>query len=90
MLAALMSCAPDKSPGPDGFTMAFYQKAWGIIKPDLMGAISHFHQHCHMVKSCNASFIALIPKKKGAIELKRLQTHKPHRQCVQDYSQSHS
>jgi len=64
-----MSCAPDKSP-PDGFTMAFYQKAWEIIKPDLMGTISHFHHQCHMVKSCNASFIALVPKKKGAIELK--------------------
>uniref|UniRef100_A0A1U7V1A2 Uncharacterized protein LOC104212559 n=1 Tax=Nicotiana sylvestris TaxID=4096 RepID=A0A1U7V1A2_NICSY len=67
---AINSCAPDKSPGPDGFTMAFFQKSWDTIKHDVLAAINHFHQNCHMVKSFNASFIALIPKRKGAIELR--------------------
>lgn len=35
-----------------------------------MGTLNHFHQECQMVSSCNATFIALIPKKKGAIELR--------------------
>lgn len=35
-----------------------------------MGAFNHFHNNYHMVKFFNASFIALIPKRKGAIELK--------------------
>lgn len=70
VLAAINSCAPDKSPVPDGFTMAFYQKAWAVIKSDIMGALTHFYQHCYIVRSCNASFIALVPKKKGAIELR--------------------
>lgn len=33
-----------------------------LIRPDIMGALNHFHQHCHVVKSSNG----LIPKKKGA------------------------
>lgn len=50
--------------------MAFFQKAWEVIKYEVIGALNHFHHNCHMVKFYNASFIALIPKKKGAIELK--------------------
>ncbi|CAN4122517.1 unnamed protein product [Withania somnifera] len=70
VLNALKSCAPDKAPGPDGFTMAFYQKAWTFIKEDIMNTFSFFHQNCQMMRSANASFIALIPKKKGALELR--------------------
>lgn len=68
--ATIKACAPDKAPGPDGFTMAFYQSAWDIIKSDLIDTLNHFHQNGKMVRSCNASFIALIPKKKGAVELR--------------------
>ena len=32
----------DKSPGPDGFPMAFFQACWGIVKPDLMAVFHHF------------------------------------------------
>ena len=67
---ALMACAPDKAPGPDGYTMAFFQKSWCFIKEDILAAFNFFHQNCQMVRSCNASFIALIPKKKGVVELK--------------------
>lgn len=70
VLEALKSCAPDKAPGPDGFTMAFFQKNWDTLKMDIMAALNHFHQSCHMVRACNATFIALIPKKNGAMELR--------------------
>lgn len=70
VLAVIKNSAPDKSPGPDGYTMAFYQKAWEVIKDDIMGALQHFHQNGNLVRSCNATFIALIPKKKGATELR--------------------
>ena len=26
----------DEAPGPDGFSMAFYQDCWGVVKGDLM------------------------------------------------------
>lgn len=35
-----------------------------------MSTFLHFHNNCQVVKSFNASFIALVPKRKGAIELK--------------------
>lgn len=70
VLAAISSIAPDKAPGPDRYTMAFYQHSWEFIKHDILAAMSYHHQHCWMVRSCNASFIALIPKKKGAMELR--------------------
>lgn len=30
---------PDRAPGPDGFSAAFYQKAWPTIKNDIMAAL---------------------------------------------------
>ncbi|RVW58237.1 LINE-1 reverse transcriptase-like [Vitis vinifera] len=36
---ALLSCNGDKAPGPDGFSMAFWQFAWDFVKADvLLGA----------------------------------------------------
>ena len=32
----------DKSLGPDGFPMTFFQACWGIVKPDLMAVFHHF------------------------------------------------
>ena len=31
----------DKSPGPDGFPMAFFQACLGIVKPDLIAVFHH-------------------------------------------------
>lgn len=67
VFSAINSCATDKSPGLDGYTKAFYQSTWNFTTLDIMEALNHFHQHCYMVRSSNASFIALVPKKKGAI-----------------------
>nr|XP_009789798.1 PREDICTED: uncharacterized protein LOC104237360 [Nicotiana sylvestris] len=68
VISVIKECAPDKAPGPDGYTMAFYQKSWEIIKEDIMGALQHFHQNDQMARSCNTSFIALIPKKKERLK----------------------
>jgi len=36
-------CMPnDKSPGPDGFTMLFYQECWDFIKQDLLKVFLKF------------------------------------------------
>jgi hypothetical protein len=60
----------DKASGPDGFSIAFYQDCWDVIKIDLMGVFQDFHTHSKFVKSINATFLALIPKKSGAVDLK--------------------
>ena len=60
----------DKSPGPDGFSMAFFQSCWGILKSNIMVVFHHFHVTGEFEKSLNATFIALIPKKAIAVEIK--------------------
>ena len=53
----------DKSPGPNGFPMAFFHACWGTFKLDSMAVFHHFHVTGQFEKSLNATFIALIPKK---------------------------
>jgi len=60
----------DKTPGPDGFTMGFYIKCWEVVKGDIMKTFQHFYDQGRFERSFNATFIALIPKKKGAKELR--------------------
>lgn len=65
-----MKCAADKAPCPDGFSMGFFHTCWEIVKEDLMNTIKNFHCNELIEKSFNASYIALIPKKNGAKELR--------------------
>ena len=53
----------DKASGPDGFTMAFYHHCWRVVEKDVLAIFEEFFQHCKFEKSFNATFIALIPKK---------------------------
>ena len=59
----------DKAPGPDGFTMAFFQSCWSIVKTDVMHVFHVFHAHAVFEKSLNATFLALIPKKFDAVDI---------------------
>jgi hypothetical protein len=60
----------DKAPGPDGFSLAFYQSCWNSVGPDVMAVCKEFHDHGQFEKSLNTTFLALIPKKAGAAEIK--------------------
>ncbi|KAJ9681633.1 hypothetical protein PVL29_017839 [Vitis rotundifolia] len=55
VFAALSDLGKDKAPGPDGFTMAFWSFCW---------------DRGRFVKSLNATFLVLVPKKGGAEDLK--------------------
>ena len=70
VLEAVRCMSGDKAPGPNGFTMAFYQACWGVIKMDVMRVMHHFHQYGTFARSLNATFVVLIPKKVGATEVK--------------------
>jgi hypothetical protein len=59
----------DKAPGPDGFTMAFFQDCWEVVRLDIMEVFSDFHAREVFENSLNVSFITLIPKIPGAISL---------------------
>jgi mannosylglycoprotein endo-beta-mannosidase len=58
---------PDRAPGPDGFVTVFYQKAWHVVKGDVMADI------CKLAVDdgrgfgrLNTALITLIPKKQDA------------------------
>jgi hypothetical protein len=59
-----------KALGFDSFSIAFFQVCWEVIKADIMGVFHDFHASSKFEKILNATFIALIPKKIGAIVLK--------------------
>ncbi|KAJ0866424.1 putative RNA-directed DNA polymerase [Helianthus annuus] len=61
---AIKSCDGGKSPGPDGFTLKFFKKFWKDLKYLIMGVMRDFHSIGDISRGCNASFVALIPKKK--------------------------
>lgn len=54
----------DKASGPNGFTIAFYQSAWSVIKDDFMNAVNAFEeekgQHLELL---NNALVVLLPKK---------------------------
>jgi hypothetical protein len=60
----------DKAPGPDCFFMAFFQEFCDLIKIDIMGGFIDFHACRKFEKGRNTTFIALIPKQVGEINLK--------------------
>ena len=64
MYAALKSFNGDKALGVDGFTMAFWQFSYEFVKDEIIAFFREFHNQSRFVKSLNATFLALIPKKK--------------------------
>ncbi|GJS22551.1 RNA-directed DNA polymerase, eukaryota, reverse transcriptase zinc-binding domain protein [Tanacetum coccineum] len=50
-----------KASGPDGFTAAFYKKAWKVIGNDVSKAVKEFFSSGRMLGEVNATLISLIP-----------------------------
>ena len=59
----------DKAPGPDGFTVAFWQSCWGFVKEEILAMFKEFHEQNTFLKSLNNTFLVLIPKKGGAEDI---------------------
>ena len=60
----------DIAPSQDGFSMAFFQSCWSMVKTDIMNVFHIFHAHAVFEKSLNATFLALIPKKNDDVDVK--------------------
>lgn len=57
---------PRKSPGPDGFSSAFFIAAWPVVGSEVLQAISNFFTSNFLPRSTNATILTLVPKKPGA------------------------
>ena len=56
IFAVLREVEGDKAPGPDGFTMGYFQKCWSVLEEDVMAFVVDFHESCIFEKSLNATF----------------------------------
>ncbi|XP_074271245.1 uncharacterized protein LOC141595173 [Silene latifolia] len=61
---ALFTIGSDKSPGPDGFSSAFFKHSWPLIGETFCKAVHSFFSTGRMSKQANSTLLALIPKKK--------------------------
>lgn len=61
---ALFHMHPDKSLGPDGISLAFYQKFWNIVGKDVVQVVKNFFESCKFDEHLTYTNIVLIPKKK--------------------------
>ncbi|CAL9004181.1 unnamed protein product, partial [Prunus brigantina] len=66
---AVFDCGKDKSPGPDGFSMSFFQSCWEVVKGDLMKVMQDFFQNGIVNGITNETFICLIPKKANSVKV---------------------
>ena len=60
----------DKAPSSDSFSLTFHHHCWGVVERDVLAVFEEFYQHSKFEKSLNATFIALIPKKNGASNIR--------------------
>ncbi|GKG55966.1 hypothetical protein Tco_0574860, partial [Tanacetum coccineum] len=51
-----------KAPGPDGYSSAFFKKAWKVIGSDVCNAVREFFKNGRMLGEVNAILISLILK----------------------------
>ena len=64
--SALLDMNGDKAPGPDGFTVAFWEFCWDFVKKEIVDLFKEFFVQKYFAKSLNTTFMVLIPKKGGA------------------------
>jgi exonuclease III len=66
---ALDQMAPNKAPGPDGFTAGFYQQHWDTVGSEVCEAALYFFKNISMDQDINSTNIALIPKKQTPVSV---------------------
>ncbi|KAM6549548.1 hypothetical protein CsatB_021224 [Cannabis sativa] len=69
---AVFQMHPDKSPGPDGMTPAFYQKCWSIVGRDVVETVRSFFRSGDFEQNCGDANIVLIPKTKNPSDMTQL------------------
>ena len=58
----LFSQAGDKSLGPDGFATYFIEKAWSMVKDDVVKVIPSLFELSRLLQEINTTIITLVPK----------------------------
>lgn len=69
--SVVFSMEKNKSPGPDGFPIDFYQHFWELIKWDLKALLDDFHAGKADISRLNYGIITLVPKTKDAKQIQK-------------------
>lgn len=88
--SALISMEDDKAPGPDGFPSKLLTACWEVMGSKVMEVFNEFHSKNQRCRSLSATFISLIPKKKGGGRAKGLYTYQLGGMIVQASSKDAS
>ncbi|KAL0416441.1 UNVERIFIED_CONTAM: hypothetical protein Slati_3476000, partial [Sesamum latifolium] len=59
---ALFDISKEKSPGPDGYTSAFFKAARSVVGDDVILAVWELFSNRRLLKELNATLLALVPK----------------------------
>ena len=68
---ALLNINGDKAPGPDGFTAAFWQLSWDLVKLDILDIFKDFHERGRFGKRPKFYLPSIDSKEKGGRGLER-------------------
>ncbi|GJX35824.1 sodium/hydrogen exchanger 6 [Tanacetum coccineum] len=60
--SVIFSMRDDRAPGLDGFTAAFFKKAWDVVGGDITCVVRDFFSNGKLLKELNHTIISLIPK----------------------------
>ena len=66
---ALLELNGNKAPGPDGFTVTFWQAYWDFVREEILELFKEFYDQRSFAKSLNTTLLVLIPKKGGVEDL---------------------
>ena len=66
---AIASCDPSKAPGYDDFNLKFIRRVWVVIEEDFCAYVIRFFETGKLHECFNTTWAALIPKKKGILEV---------------------
>ncbi|KAK1256612.1 hypothetical protein QJS04_geneDACA024456 [Acorus gramineus] len=61
---AIAKAEGDKAPGPDGFSLSFFQRYWSIVKHDVVAMFEEFYAGSQSVGCLNSSNFVLIQKRR--------------------------
>lgn len=59
---AVFQMEKGKAPGPDGFTVDFFQQCWDLVKEEVWEIVEESRRIGRVLKAFNSTFLTLIPK----------------------------
>jgi len=83
VVAAIWSLHPNKAPGPDKFTIAFFRSHWYTIRKDFLRMVKNVFKKKEQGSNTKSSYLALVPKESNPSTFNR---YRPISLCISSYN----